>query len=264
MDLIISAITHRSGSTLVQRIFNARPQTLIWGEHGGALTRFVELRTRVRQFSAYGDTARREFLDAGRDPNLWIATMTPAVDDVDAAVKAATRALLERLYRPTPPSCDRVGFKEVRYGAGVLQLLRECYPGARIVLLVRDPIETWRSIVGFETWSFGDDRYASAERFARAWVDTATEYLEWHQRDRDSLLVSYERLTERDAGMVSQVAEAAGVSSAAVTDVLSRRVRSGSDTAPPHSAPGGRAQSLIRSACRAKWQDIQDASREVV
>ncbi len=38
MDLAIFATSQRAGSTLVQRIFNARPKTLVWGEGGRVLS----------------------------------------------------------------------------------------------------------------------------------------------------------------------------------------------------------------------------------
>ena len=43
LNLIILSANHRAGSTLLQRICNARKGTLIWGEHGGSLSYFREI-----------------------------------------------------------------------------------------------------------------------------------------------------------------------------------------------------------------------------
>jgi len=43
LQLVILSANHRAGSTLLQRICNARQGTLIWGEHGGVLRHYAEV-----------------------------------------------------------------------------------------------------------------------------------------------------------------------------------------------------------------------------
>src|SRR5699024_4892060 len=140
MDIMLSSATHRSGSTLLQRIFNARKKTLIWGENGGCLTLFSSIHHNALYYANHSRQERANYFNNGEDPNHWIATMTPPKENVTESlihsVKAFHEQLYEEGYRDTH---DLIGYKEVRYGEPELNLFRMCYPKSAIVLLIRHP-----------------------------------------------------------------------------------------------------------------------------
>ena len=51
LNLLVLSATPRAGSTLLQRICNARKGTLIWGEQAGLLKRFADIYMDAAQFS---------------------------------------------------------------------------------------------------------------------------------------------------------------------------------------------------------------------
>ncbi|MGO4373462.1 hypothetical protein AB4Z21_22395 [Paenibacillus sp. MCAF20] len=77
MNVILSAATHRSGSTLVQRILNARPQTLIWGEHLGVLSQFHAIYRKVQTLSEKGKSSRQAYFQSGENPKLLLLVRNP-------------------------------------------------------------------------------------------------------------------------------------------------------------------------------------------
>ncbi|WP_161782287.1 sulfotransferase [Paenibacillus ehimensis] len=148
MDIIISAVANRTGSTLVQRIFNARRKTLIWGEHGGIVTDFVRIGEMAGYFSIQGRGEKEAYFKSGEDPNTWIANMSPDLERIREGVVQAVKACFNAMYAEHRDNHDRIGFKEVRYGKPEIELLKVCYPDAVIVLLVRHPVGKAKHLTG--------------------------------------------------------------------------------------------------------------------
>ena len=257
MDIVISAVTHRTGSTLLQRIFCARPATIIWGEHAGVLGRFLDLRHQLRRFGEGGVRQRMRYFGGDEDPNQWIATMAPDPEEVDQAVTASTKALLDTLYMPARATHDTVGFKEVRYGAQELALLRSCYRNMQLVLLVREPVSTWKSITGFGAESFGDPRYQTPTAFATAWRQAALEYIRWSQEDPRSTLIAYDALAARDASTIDAVRRLARLSAKELLSVVDHRIRSGRRETPEPACLPIDDEARIRSVCGPVWEAIR-------
>ena len=146
LNLIVLSPAGRSGSTLLQRICNARKGTLIWGEQGGALWHFAELYRAIVETADLGQENRDKFFGHDdKDPNQWIACVNPDLEFARHAVVASARALLNTFYGQYRQSHDLVGFKEIRYGRVEIELLRRCYPQADLLLLIRHPCDTWGS-----------------------------------------------------------------------------------------------------------------------
>lgn len=229
MDVIVSAIAFRTGSTLVQRLFNARPATLIWGEHGGIVSEFVKIGVLAKHFSVHGKAEREAYFASGENPNTWIANMSPDERAVDEAVVAALRACLKTLYDDRGMKHDRIGFKEVRYGKAEIELLKACFPNAVVVLLVRHPADVWKS----ETSYWSDD----ARRFGETWNARALEYASLCDPARGIHLVRYEDIAGREKRTLRLLSELADVPVAALESVLgvnlnsTRAERSGKDIA---------------------------------
>ncbi|GLI10197.1 hypothetical protein YDYSG_62300 [Paenibacillus tyrfis] len=212
MDIIISAVANRTGSTLVQRIFNARRKTLIWGEHGGIVSEFVRIGELAGYFSIQGREEKEAYFKSGENPNTWIANMSPDLIRVREGIVQGVRACFSAMYAEYRDSHDRIGFKEVRYGKPEIELLKTCYPDAVIVLLVRHPVDVWKSETSY--WS-GD-----AGLFARTWNERALQYAELRDPGRGIHLLRYEELVERDETALGLLEELADVSRDEIDNVL--------------------------------------------
>ncbi|MBB6734368.1 sulfotransferase [Cohnella zeiphila] len=218
MDIILSAIAHRTGSTLVQRIFNKRAGTLIWGEHGGIVSQFVRIRALAEHFAVHGKAEKKAYFGSGENANTWIANMSPEPERIGEGVVQAVRAFFAAAYAEYRESHDRIGFKEVRYGKPEIELLKSCYPAATIVLLVRHPVDVWRSAAEF--WS-GD-----ADLFARIWNERAIAYAKLRDPERGTHLVRYEDIVARDENTISLLSELAEIPRPEIEKVLGVRLNS--------------------------------------
>lgn len=226
MDIIISAVTHRSGSTLLQRIINSRKENLIWGEHQGVVSDYLDIYKKVRNYSLDYRQERTGYFGSGENPDVWTATMTPEFPFVEQAVVESVKAFMNALYSQYRDSHDTVGFKEVRYGEQELKLLRKCYPEAEFLLVVRNPIRTWQSLMNCKGW-YKDDVRTTAMK----WNRNAGEYLSFAKTDPKSRLIVYENLIRQDPATLSAIEACAKVPREQILEVMNRKVGStASDT----------------------------------
>lgn len=223
MDIIISAVTQRTGSTLVQRIFNSRKKTLIWGEHGGALTHLYNVYHYAKKFAVYSETERNEYFDKDEDPNVWIANMSPEPKYVDKAIVAGTKAFLDTMYAQYSDTHDTIGFKEVRYGRDILPILKKCYPNIKFILVVRNPINVWKSIPN--NWD------VDLTQFIKQWNDNTSYYIEV-SNEPGFYLVKYESMIKREKHTIEMLSELARVPESTINDVLKVKLNSTSHFIP--------------------------------
>ena len=219
MDIIISSATHRSGSTLVQRIFNLRKETLIWGEQDGLLTDFYRINKKLMHYSVDLRQQRLNYFNHNEDPNHWIACMNPEEHYVEKATIESIKVFLSTLYQQYSQNHDRIGFKEVRYGEKELSLFRACYPDAKIVLLVRNPIHVWQSMLGA---GLGHN----IERFTKKWEKHASEYLELQKNDPNAYLIKYEDIVNNDPKTIETLCQLGDLSPEEISTVTSRKISS--------------------------------------
>ncbi len=218
LNLIILSLLHRSGSTLLQRICNARKKTLIWGEHCAILQRFADIYQKVAGFSITESAEREEYFARGEDPNLWTANMCPDVDHVKTAVVNSARSLLNSLYRQHRDAHDIVGFKEVQYGRAEAELLQQCYPEAKIVFLVRHPLKMWSSTP--RHW------YPSFDAWLTAWSTRARDFIMLARARPNCYLIRYEDIVQKAPTTMELVKEVAQVTDRQISDVLGHKIGS--------------------------------------
>ncbi len=216
LDLLILSPVHRTGSTLLQRICNARKGTLIWGEHGGVLTQFASIYTNAAFFSLRGESERKEFFGQDENPNLWIANMCPELECVQQAIVDSARTLMSSLYGRYRKSHDILGFKEVHYGPAELELLRHCYPRAQLLLLSRNPLNAWRSTT--KEW------YRSLDDWIERYNNGVRGYCEFAKRDANCHLIRYVDLIERENRTMELLGDVAKVSREQISMVLTRKI----------------------------------------
>lgn len=219
MDVILSSATHRSGSTLLQRIFNARQQTLIWGEHLGVLRDFVRIQHKVMKISKMGQNSRNSYFKSGENPNQWLAIMAPSPPFIRAATIQSVKLFLDSLYAQHREGHDMIGFKEVRYGASELSILQECYPQAKLVLLVRNPLEAWKSYP--KIWG----EYRSALQFAKQWNRNVNYYLQLVNNNPNASFIQYEKMVAKDPRTIAQLTELTQLTEQEIFSVLAQKIR---------------------------------------
>jgi hypothetical protein len=217
MDIVISAIAHRTGSTLVQRIFNRRQRTIVWGEHGGALTHMAAGFQEAERFCRKGEKEKRAYLATTDKSSAWTARMSPSPEHLEAAVTASVRAFLDTFYHELRDMKDLVGFKEVRYGRAELELVRRAYPDAQVVLLLRDPVDVWRSM---------PDWGRSLDMLITDYKRRAAEYLELADRE-GFFLLRYEDVVAKTRDALALLANLGRLTAAEITEVVDgKRLRS--------------------------------------
>lgn len=187
----------RSGTTLLQRILNALPHVAISGEHGGFLAPLAEA---YFERLLTGETAQKvtrpdrvgvayeHFVSKLREPERWPA-WEQWWDREDCAKHF--RGLVENFFRPPPAvTMPHWGFKEIRYGAQdrTLDFLRDLFPQARILFIVRAPNHT---VASQSALGWGD-----ADCLADRWVSANRRHERMVRGDSLSYLVRYEDLID--------------------------------------------------------------------
>lgn len=218
IKLVILSVVHRAGSTLLQRLCNARKGTLVWGEHGGVLQHYADIYASAAFCSTAAAHERIAYFEHQEDPNRWIANMTPDLEFVQRATVESARTFLNNLYGQYRETHDIIGFKEVRYVRGEIELLRACYPEASILLLFRDPRKTWNSTP--PEW------YPSFEAWLSKWNRNAKCFLEFAERDPHCHLLRYEDLIRQEPATMAMLADVAKITPEHVAAVMSRKIGS--------------------------------------
>lgn len=231
MDLIISAATQRTGSTMVQRIFNRRKETLIWGEHGGVLSDFKHIYDSARHFSEASAEERQNYFNNNEDANQWIANMSPEMAYVDKAVEAAVRSFFDKLYEQYRDSHDMIGFKEVRYGEE-LSLFKRCYPDCRIVLVVRNPVDIWDSMHRsvktrlMAALKKQTNPWDTLHQLILRWNHNVSYHLQEIENNSNAHLFKYEDIVQKDEKTLKKLSELAKLTRKDIDSVLSVKLLS--------------------------------------
>src|SRR5699024_8686155 len=154
-------------------------------ENGGCLTLFSSIHHNALYYANHSRQERANYFNNGEDPNHWIATMTPPKENVTESlihsVKAFHEQLYEEGYRDTH---DLIGYKEVRYGEPELNLFRMCYPKSAIVLLIRHPVDVWKSV----SQNAKVNRYQSVQEFSELWNLRVKSYINLSHNDNNTHL----------------------------------------------------------------------------
>lgn len=160
--VFIMSPLYRSGSTALQRVFNAHPGVTIWGE-----TRWPGYFWHGLKWNSIGDGTRARFESGER--NLWTAVMCP---ERSKLVKGAAEFLMA-----THVTTGVWGIKMVRSGIEVVQLLDEMFPDARYVFLARDPIDTITSLLS-SRWNL-EEYERDVEWLAFTWRNRVRDFNEY-------------------------------------------------------------------------------------
>ena len=191
----------RSGSTYLQRLICSNDNTLIWGEPFGDTGLLRHLASPLGKFTA--TTPPDSFfindeIDTHKLKETWIANLYPTADDL----RCAYREMLDQLFMVPAKqrSVSHWGLKEVRVDAGEAGLFRWLYPQCKLIFLVRNPIDAYRSYSTDKTWfdTRPDRPIITARHFATHWNRLASSYIQ-HWNQLGGILVRYEDLNKESA-----------------------------------------------------------------
>lgn len=142
----------RTGSTLLIRMLNCLPETIMWGEHNGALKPLLSSYSRLRDVADNRFVAQAaKFLQPvyEREPILnrqgmsieWLNWFSAA--DIDRLY----RELITGLFYPDSvrERFSRWGFKEIQYRDAEFALLRNLFSGMKAIILYRNPAAVFAS-----------------------------------------------------------------------------------------------------------------------
>lgn len=176
----------RSGSTLLQRMITASGEVLMWGEAGGALDNFADALVRYEQmlgpggkrykygFGGNGEDQYHQLKAAGHESvHKWVACLNPPLDHFIAGF----RALFDATYAKPAAELGYAswGVKEVQSGIDTARFLRQVYPEARFVFLVRNPVDCLTSIKRRD-WMGHQGDHEPVTFYAGHWQRLAAEF----------------------------------------------------------------------------------------
>jgi len=185
----------RSGSTLLQRLVMSKQAILIWGEpysHGLMLKHLAEGITAITdhwpESSWFVDAYDLQTLSS-----TFVANLYPSLPDLQSAYLRYMEALFIDPAR-TRGFCSW-GIKDVRLTLDETRFLRWLYPEAKILFLVRNPFDAYRSYRAVGGWyhEWPHDPILTAKRFGQHWADLARGFL-LGAEEVDAKLVRYEEL----------------------------------------------------------------------
>ena len=213
----------RSGSTMLQRLLMSDPGVLIWGEPYDECGLIQTLAGCAKAFRP-GWPPKEYFYDGTPPDQLtgeWIANLFPALEDW----RRGQRALLDTMFGAPArrAGARRWGIKEVRLTSEHALFLRWLYPKARFLLLVRHPLEAYRSYSSFgRSWydTFPDRPMFTPGRFGAHWRQLVQGYLD-DVGELDALLLKYEDLA---SGTTSPEAIGAYLDIRVDRNVLARKI----------------------------------------
>jgi hypothetical protein len=197
--VFVLAAGWRSGSTLVQRALMS--QCLIWGEpfgHAGLLERLADP---LRAVNA--GWPEQHFVYGGQPTEALAETFVANLYPPPQHLLAAYLAWFDELFVQPAKAAGkpRWGIKEVRLSADHATFLRWLYPQAKLLFLIRNPYDAFRSFAarrdkGWKWFHRWPEHRVTPELFGRHWRELAGSYLAAGEA-LGGLVVRYEDL---DAG----------------------------------------------------------------
>jgi hypothetical protein len=215
--VFIYAVSWRTGSTLLQRIVTASKDIFVWG--GPVfLPKVRNLYERAESYLDQVAWSRKAAFHS--NVGKWTAVISPP----PKRLKTTTKAFFEGLYQEETDNfgMKRWGFKEVRSDAVAnMCLIKNLYPDCKLLFLIRDPYDTYRSIKGKNFHA----NFEEPMEPIKVWSNNVTEFLSDRTIGKNALLVQYEDLASitEDNNMYRQVEiriDSSGISSDLTYDEL--------------------------------------------
>lgn len=196
----------RSGSTLLQRLICSSDKTLLWGEPFGE---FVPVHRLCRTIeSLTEDSPHLTYTCENLEKPLaesWIANLNPGID----ALRRGHHGYFQSQFgdAASERGYTNWGIKYVRVTGYHAHYLKWIFPQCRIIYLVRNPIDAYRSYKRKSYWftERPDFRIDSATKFMSHWAYLADSFLKTAD-ELDACLVRYDQLA-KDPAIISRLSD---------------------------------------------------------
>lgn len=198
--------THRSGTTLLQRILNSAHGVTIWGEQGHSLGKIAEayfLRLDIRN-----NTLRKHEVpyfillqETIKNPRKWCAWANWYGIH---KYRENYRKFIRSFFAPPFLRVKHWGFKEIRYGRDdrVLEFLHDIYPKARFIFLIRNSIDCIASRIATpysRVLAGKTNKNSFLETNIEKWNKQNRTYYEFYQSNKQiSFIIRYEDITTKN------------------------------------------------------------------
>jgi hypothetical protein len=186
----------RSGSTLLQRMVCSENKTLLWGEPYGDMGLINDLCSPLRRFNQKYPSRNYFFKDCKKNEaikNQWIANLYPSLE----SLRESYQAFFITLFKEPAliSGATTWGLKEVRYDAEYAFFLKWLFPKAKIIFLVRNPLNAYSSYSKFKSWYKirPITPIFTAKEFSKHWQLLAQSFLDHHVK-LDAFVIKYEDL----------------------------------------------------------------------
>jgi len=169
--------------------------TLIWGEPFGHAGIIQYLSKPLIAFTEEWPV-KKEMLyvdDPKKLSQKWVANLSPPVEQY----YLAQRDFMLKLF--ASPALERGiknwGVKEVRLTADDAYFLKWLFPKCKIILLYRNPYDSYRSYYKYNRWydKWPNEPIFTPKSFGLHWTKLTASYLK-HANQLNSLIVPYEQL----------------------------------------------------------------------
>lgn len=195
--IFVLGATWRSGSTLLQRLLLSSGDIMMWGEPWNRADLVPRLRESLLAIDDNWPLPHMLVENQDRETPLhtqMVPDLFPSLTDLGAA----HRAFFDRLYAhpATELGYSRWGFKETRLGADDARYLHQLYPDARVVMLYRDPYDSWASYLALRAqgyWRWPNTAVVSPTQFGRMWLRQVEGFLNYPDH-LPHIVVRYEDL----------------------------------------------------------------------
>jgi len=193
--LFLLAAGHRSGSTLLQRMF--MKERWMWGEpygHSGLIENLsMTFRCLTEDWPKDRHLESHLRFNSAQD-QAWIANLYP---DPQHLVDSTLQYLQTLFAAPARgKGFERWGIKEVILDTNMALFLKWLYPHCRLVFLIRNPYYAYRSYRRFDSAWFTrwpDHPLASPEQFGVHWLNLAQSFLA-QAEELGAMVLRYEEL----------------------------------------------------------------------
>jgi len=246
MDPVFLLSPGRSGSTLLQRYLNCSKDLIVWGEHGGFL------RGIRNAYSIWCENPSIQHLLRQGRPHSDVLISSKAAVGVDIEwtnnfsrehFRQKLAEMLMELFTDEVPSSVRWGFKEIRYDDKEVVFLRELFPQAQFIFIVRDPIDTLASAIvafakGQALWEANGqstDTINTIREQIHSWsskISITAKGISTCVKKNEGYLIRYEDLKVNPVKIMDSLCQYLNISMPAVEDIklIAGDVRHGMNT----------------------------------
>jgi hypothetical protein len=150
MDPVFLLSPGRSGSTLLQRHLNSSKDLTLWGEHGAIIKGLKNT------YKSWYENQHVQYLLKSQSKHVQSLLASEAVIGMDIEwtnnlsrehFRKSLANMVAELFTVDIPEQSRWGFKEIRYDDTDVFFLKELFPEAQFVFIVRNPINTLASAI---------------------------------------------------------------------------------------------------------------------